>query len=97
MRVEQVACDKTQAMDSFARARDAFAHADSNAAPWVRFFHEANLDALSGVVNATQPGPTFRVGDVVAQRSGHPCSLPVQPVAQGRGAAAGRVGTAHLR
>lgn len=44
---------------SLARAHDAFARADSNTAPWVRFFHEADLDALSGVVNATLPPRTY--------------------------------------
>lgn len=52
--------DGKRAMDSLARAHDAFARADSDTTPWVRFFHEADLDALSGVVNATLPTPSPR-------------------------------------
>ncbi|MFF1669376.1 hypothetical protein ACFVWN_06575 [Nocardiopsis flavescens] len=52
--------DEKRSLDSLARAHDAFARADSDTTPWVRFFHEADLDALSGVVNAALPSPSPR-------------------------------------
>lgn len=52
--------DEKLSLDSLARDHDAFARADSDTAPWVRFFHEADLDALSGVVNAAVPSPSPR-------------------------------------
>ncbi|RKS08500.1 helix-turn-helix protein [Nocardiopsis sp. Huas11] len=52
--------DQKRSMDSLARAHDAFARAEADTTPWVRFFHETDLDAMSGVVNAALPTPSPR-------------------------------------
>ncbi|MEV6928098.1 transcriptional regulator [Dactylosporangium sp. NPDC051485] len=48
--------DATQAMKSIGRANDEFSRADLGAAPiWVRFFGEADLTAMTGMVHAALP------------------------------------------
>lgn len=59
--------DAKRSMESLARSHDAFARAENEATPWVRFFHEADLDALTGVVNAALPEPSPRAYTVTTE------------------------------
>lgn len=59
--------DVKRSMESLARAYDAFTRAQNEATPWVRFFHEADLDALTGVVNAALPEPSPRAYTVTTE------------------------------
>ncbi|WP_223830651.1 hypothetical protein, partial [Nocardiopsis quinghaiensis] len=52
--------DGKRSGESLARAYDAFARAQEPADPWVGFFYEADLDALSGVIHAALPVPASR-------------------------------------